>query len=151
MGAVRALNAAAIPPLLHCRRLALVRSAEPPGYVHQVINRTWAPNALQVSVDDTYGKGTVSLSAQLTADKSQLVLRFANSYFGNATINVAITGVSVGSQATVWTLGSSNLIDDNTPAQPTAIVPVQSSVAFSPGTPVFVPGNSYAVYLLPVV
>ena len=116
-----------------------------------MINRTWAPNALQVSVDDTYGKAVISVSAQLTADKSQLVVRVANTYMSNATININVAGLSVGSDVTVWSLSSVDTDVDNTPAQPTAISPVQTTITWSTGTPLNVAGNAFAVFVMPVV
>jgi len=101
---------------------------QPPGYVHQMINTTWAPNALQASVNATQ---SVSASAQLSADKARLVVRLTNSAsailsvtldFATATRTLALKTAN----ATV--LWADSPLDANPPATPTAISPIKSQV-----------------------
>ena len=44
---------------------------QPPGYVHQMVARSWQPNALNCS-----GAKPTAFSAQLSADTKALVLRY---------------------------------------------------------------------------
>ena len=53
---------------------------QPPGYVHQMIDQTWAPSALNVSA--TAGGAPILantiFSAQKSTDGKTLVLRYVN-------------------------------------------------------------------------
>lgn len=103
---------------------------QPPGYVHVMATQTWA----ETTVSST--GATFPFSAQRTADGRTLVLRAVNSGAADAPFTVSLRGVTAaGPSATVWTLGGSafSLGDDNTPADPTKIAPVQSALPLAAG------------------
>lgn len=106
---------------------------QPPGYVHQIISNTWAPQALFVTLNGA-PQSAVAASAQKSADGTTLTVRLVNSSPYDTMVQIVINDVTVNSQATIWSLGSAQLVADNTPAAPTAISPVQSSASVPSGS-----------------
>jgi hypothetical protein len=131
---------------------------QPPGYVHQMIDQTWQPNALNVSA--TAGgiiiPASTLYSAQKSSDGKTLVLRYVN--FASATTPAPATKVTVHLKAkggsvvettgvaTLWTLESSDGLGANPPGNPTLISPKKSTLAnFEDGTVLDVPANAYII------
>lgn len=106
---------------------------QPPGYVHVMINATWAETTLASTI--TAGPG-LPFAAQRSADGSTLVLRAVNSNDQPSTLQISFQGVTAAGPAyTLWTL-SGPIGGDNTPSAPDAIVPVQSSIPIAAGASV---------------
>ncbi len=103
---------------------------QPPGYVHVMLKNTWAETTLQAT------GAPFPFSAQRTADGKTLVLRAVNTYPGTWPFSVALAGMAAaGRDATVWTLGGVGFLhsQDNTPAAPDFIAPVQSAMPVPAG------------------
>ena len=131
---------------------------QPPGYVHQMIDQTWAPSALNVSAKagEALIPATTLYSAQKSTDGKTLVLRYVN--FASASAPTPATKVTVhlkgkdgsavetSGSATVWTLQSSDGLGANPPGNPTMISPKKSTLAsFGDGTVLDVPSNAYVI------
>ena len=117
----------------------------PPGYVHSMISKTWAPNALRVTVAGAgAGADELSASAQLSADGSRLVVQLTNA--GNSSQATAVDVQLVGGAwapsgaVGVWTLRepvapgvAPNTAASNAPGSPTFIAPALSNVTWPGG------------------
>lgn len=93
-----------------------------------MINATWAPNALEASLNSTK---TVSMSAQLSADKNRLVVRLTNSAGAPLPVSFDFTTTRTLAlkTANVTTLWADSPLAANPPAIPTAISPSKAQVA----------------------
>jgi hypothetical protein len=103
---------------------------QPPGYVHIMFKNTWADTTLAAT------GAPFPFAAQRSADGKTLVLRAVNTYGGAWPFNVTLTGMAAaGSDVTVWTLGGAKNkhSDDNTPANPTFVAPVQTAMPIAAG------------------
>ena len=146
---------------------------QPPGLVHQMVDRTWQPNALQVEVPSgawpKWGgelpmktENASLTSAQKSDDGKTLVLRYVNFYqslyavdhalhpLAPATnLTVHLTGAMAERQfssATMWTLSSQDPLAANTPGQPTKVAPIKTTLpSFGDSTVLQIPANSYVV------
>ena len=137
---------------------------QPPGYVHQMIDQTWQPSALNVTAVATQSGqplGSPVVSAQKSTDGKTLVMRYVN--FGSAsspTPAVSVTvhlksssgaAVETRGAATVWTLESQDGLGANPPGQPSLISPKKSTLAsFGDGTVLSVPSNAYVIVEAPL-
>jgi hypothetical protein len=109
---------------------------QPPGYVHQAIDLTWAEKTVAVEFDT--GSERVPLAAQLQASTNSLVVRMVN--MNNLSIPVALSlgktsnstansmGWLSGADIDVYTIQGDDLELDNTPAEPTKIKLVQTKL-----------------------
>ena len=118
---------------------------QPPGYVHQMISRTWADYGVQL---DWAGGGGCRASAQRSADSQTLVVRFVNSNATAIDVTIAVTGMAVAHAVRVLTLAAADPAGVNTPSEPRRISP-EARVATIPaaGPAVFtVPAHSFTVW-----
>jgi hypothetical protein len=103
----------------------------PPGYVHAMISKTWAPDALRVALAGD-GAGELSASAQLSADGSRLVVQLTNAGKSSQATAVDVQLVGGGwapsGAVGVWTLREP--VGDGVAPDPTA--------SNSPGNPTFI-------------
>ena len=113
--------------------------AEPPGYVHAMIEATWQPNAISVTPRGRYNdKATgqaVGASAQASEDGKTVVVRLTNMGETAATAELVVPGFSGGaSKPTSWTLQSPGDKDGaNPPSDPTKISPQRGTVGVGDG------------------
>jgi len=132
---------------------------QPPGYVHQMVSRSFFPRALNVSSPS----GPSVFSSQLSPDGTAAVLRYVNAAptSRNVTFELAATGAHGGgcaagaapapATATVWTLAADDLNAANPPGNPTLVSPTNAThPGFGSGTMLTVPPNSYTVVILPI-
>ena len=135
---------------------------QPPAWAHAMIHDTWQPRALPIEV--TLAKtplsqhrpeedrpaagpaipsgtvaGTVSVSAQASANRSVIALRVTNFGVYPATVSVNLkpkgkSNFSLEEAAvTCWQLSSTRLTDANTPGKPDKIVPKElGAVSLAP-------------------
>jgi hypothetical protein len=110
---------------------------QPPGYVHQAIDKTWAEKTVAVEFDA--GSERVPLAAQLQASTKSLVVRMVN--MNNLSMPVTLSlgkasnsaagsvGWVAGADIDVYTIQGDDLELDNTPAEPTKtkLVPGETS------------------------
>jgi len=92
---------------------------QPPGYVHQMIARTWLPRA----VSATATAGSVSAQRGEGALAASVVMRYVNSGGAPIEVTIVVKGVPIGPTATVWQLNASDPSLDNTPGEPHRISP----------------------------
>ena len=140
---------------------------QPPGYVHQMIDQTWQPDALKVEVGRNNGSGTQPplhppnslFSAQKSADGRTLVLRYVNFHQPSdsrppplapaTTLTVHLLGSMAAAEfdnATMWTLAAADPDSGNTPAQPTRVAPQKSLLpVLRDGVVLSIPANSYVI------
>lgn len=115
-----------------------------------MFKNTWADTTLQAS------GAPFPFAAQRTADGKTLVLRAVNTYPGPWPFSVALTGMAAaGKDATVWTLGGKGFLhqQDNTPADPTLISPVQAAMPVPAGATNIsfaMEANMFVVLLVPL-
>ena len=144
---------------------------QPPGYVHQMIDRTWQPNALAFTSpgSTSFSPGSSSgnaagkvsdpglertFSAQKSDDGKIVVFRYVNSAVTSVNVTVTfaqsdIAGTVTGT-ADVWTLASDDPDAANTPGAPTAISPRKTSIPFKSGAAITVEPSSYTVVVVPI-
>jgi len=131
---------------------------QPPGYVHQMIDRTWQPNALQTDVPAGPWSNNLVFSAQKSDDGKTVVLRYVNF---NSTVQSSppvypATSVTVHlkgklgdaafTSATMWSISSMDSRAANTPGQPSLVSPVKTTLpSFGDGTVLQIPANSYVI------
>jgi len=114
---------------------------QPPGYVHQMISKTWLPRG--IGFDATLASGQ-SISSQISADGKTLVVRFVNQDAAGK-ISITIDGsFKALNSVTVWTLVGA-LMDANTPGNPTKISPMQTTQNFVNGQVFSILPNSYTI------
>ena len=107
---------------------------QPPGYVHVMVAQTWAP----VTVSAAFAPGNASFPflAGLTDGGKALILRAVNGAPGAQPATVSLAGAAAaGPSYALWTLGGAAFAvsDDNTPALPEKIAPVQQLVPIAAG------------------
>ena len=132
---------------------------QPPGYVHQMISRSWQPSALNYSANSA-GVAVASpqtlFSAQKSTDGKTLVMRYIN--FNNwtkpsdpAKVTVRLkdkrgAAVKTTGEATMTTLQSLDGRAANPPGQPALISPRRRVLpSFADGSVLHIPSNSYVV------
>ena len=124
---------------------------QPPGYVHQMVDRSWQPNALNVT-----GAGSDSaFSAQKSDDGKTVVLRYVNYGADEVKVTVTLTSGSAGGSSSptlvqMWTIASDDPDAANSPANPTAVSPVGpvSVPGFASGSTLMVKPSSYTVVVM---
>lgn len=123
---------------------------QPPGYVHQMVNRTFQPRGLNVSSPS----GPQAFSAQLSTNNRTVVLRYVNtnSASRNVTFELAASrGAPPAASVEVWTLTSADLDDANSPGNPSLVSPNQRTIEnFGSGSVLEVSGYSYTVVVMPL-
>ena len=102
----------------------------PAGQFHAMLAKTWASGALAVTVD---AKAPITASAQKDVAGGRVVIRFSNANASPVTVLLAITGFSFVQNASMTVLAGTALTQTNTPAEPNAIVPVQTSFSLTAG------------------
>ncbi len=120
-----------------------------------MLNGLWQPNGLAVS---TSGGGShVSAAAQVASDRSTVVVELANTLWGSApgTATIALSGFAPAAVVDMYLMaepgsGAVNSTAGNTPANPTYIQSVHSTLAWpASGTlNITLPPLSFAVLVL---
>ena len=132
---------------------------QPPGYVHQMIHKTWLPFAVQVdTIGGTAPNATLSASAQTSEDGKHLRILVANNGTASCRTDVVVNGWEVaaagksgGASITAKLAVLSGDADDaNTPANPTKISPTSKAVQWKQtgATQLLLPPLSFAVVTL---
>jgi alpha-L-arabinofuranosidase len=113
-----------------------------------MITATQQPNAVTVAS----GQAALAASAQVSDDGKALTVQLVNNNAAPAQVTVNVAGFAPASPATVWTLstpaGGDPSEAGNTPAQPTLISPVQTTVPWpggGAGLALVLPGDSFTV------
>ena len=127
---------------------------QPPFYVHKMIADTVQPNAVAWSMasSDAYNASNLNgiVSAQVSDDGHDVTIRFVNPRTVPVSLSLSAIGrfgcMSSVLTGTLTVLHSANLFDANTPAQPTRVSPITSTVNDLQN--VQVPANSFAVVTL---
>jgi hypothetical protein len=139
---------------------------QPPGYVHQMISKTWADQILSTNLAAT-NLSALAASAQLSDDNSTLVVQLVN--LDDSTQSTAFTVALSGSWSpsttaagVQWTLTQPDLPPGvapnasaaNTPAQPTYVSPTQKPITWPSGgssTPLLIslPPLSFTILTFP--
>jgi hypothetical protein len=104
---------------------------QPPGYVHIMISATWAEQSVFASYDST-NANIMGFAAQLTADGKTMVLRVVTGAALQPVILTWTGGAAAGPSVTQWLL-TGQPGQDNTPSNPTAISPQQSTIPIAAG------------------
>ena len=102
----------------------------PAGQYHAMLAKTWAPGALAVELD---AKAPISASAQKDTAGGRVVVRLANANAAPAVVELSVAGFAAQPLVRVTTLAGTALTQTNTPAQPLAIAPVESTMTLPPG------------------
>lgn len=124
---------------------------QPPGFVHVMVKDTWAP----ATVKSTVTAGDVlPFAAQLSADAHTLYLRAVNTQGSALNVTISFPGAPISSIAgQLWTLGGPDPSADNTPANPSAISPVQAPLPLQAGATsllLTLPPYTFAIAAVPV-
>ena len=115
---------------------------QPPGVVHAMLAATWQPNALGVSLTGgSSGSGPgVTAAAQMASDRSSVVVQLANAVWGSVPGNatIALKGFAPAAGVDLWLMaepgtGAVNSTAGNTPADPTYIQAVHSTLTWPAG------------------
>ncbi len=108
---------------------------QPPGVVHAMLKDTWEPNALAVALSG--GGGEISAAAQIAGDRSRVVVELANTLWGSApgTASLSLSGFAPAAAVDLYLMaepgsGAVNSTAGNTPANPTYIQAVHSTLAW---------------------
>ena len=108
---------------------------QPPGVVHAMLRDTWEPNALAVALGG--GGGSISAAAQIAGDRSRVVVELANALWGSApgTVSLTLSGFAPAAAVDMYLMaepgsGAVNTTAGNTPADPTYIQAVHSTLAW---------------------
>jgi len=140
---------------------------QPPGYVHAMISKTFAPQALYVGwasgtdkqalrartvssdgrvLNRRYMAGpAVSISAQKSDDNTQVFVRVANSQLTASSVSITLENFKFQPTVNVWTLSNPDPNGSNPPSNPTFISPVQSTMSWPSDGNVTVPELSYTI------
>jgi hypothetical protein len=113
---------------------------QPPGYVHQMIKKTWQPNAYAVELSPT--TSPLVASAQVSDDGLTMRIQVVNPTYDPANFTVTLTGNGFvpSSVCDLWTLSEPAEVQPidktlgNTPYQPTFISPVLTSAQWALGS-----------------
>jgi len=135
---------------------------QPPGYVHQMITQTWKDQGLGVQwtnqAIDFVNSGRRSrrlrtaatpyaISAQKSADNTNLVVQVVNDVDSATEISITLTNFPSKTSVDVWTLSNTNLNAANPPSNPTLVSPVHSTITLpSGGGNVTVPIYSFTIF-----
>ena len=128
---------------------------QPPGVVHALFSQFWTPRALSVAT--TGGNNFITAAAQVAADRSYVVVELANAEWGAApgSATVTVAGFQPAASVDFYLIaepgaGAVNSTAGNTPANPTYIQAVRSTLAWpaAGGLVVALPPLSVAVLVL---
>lgn len=130
---------------------------QPPGFVHQMITKTWQPNAYSVELSPS--TSPIVASAQVSDDSLTMRIQVVNPTFdpANFTVTLNSRGFIPSSVCDLWTLSEPSEIQPidktlgNTPFQPTLISPMLTYAAWPEGSLTFtwaVPAYSFQILVL---
>ena len=106
---------------------------QPPGFVHKIIHDTWLPLAVPTTLT---GSDTLSVSAQISEDRTQLRLLVTNNQSTPVIASIAINGWVSARRAkdisnvvlNITSLSAKTLNADNPPSDPTRVSPTTRTV-----------------------
>jgi alpha-L-arabinofuranosidase len=124
---------------------------QPPGYLHKMVTETMQPNGLEVVISKSWRAANLSASAQQSDDGKTLVVRLANVGTREVTLSLNVSGAARlgdAAAATMWLLASpsGDRLDANTPAEPTRVSPVRTTIRRGGG--LTLPAASAAVVVM---
>ena len=126
---------------------------QPPGHVHSMISSTWQPHALNFTVQSAeprapYPYSAAVLSAQLSHDKTTLVLRLVNTLATSRKVALTLKGFDAKLTASMITLRADSLDAANPPGDPLLVSPTTTAFSFISAQPFTIEGFSVNAVVL---